>query len=118
MPSVKAEKQYNNFTKGLITEANALSFPENAAVDLDNLVLERNGKFSRRLGIDYEVGYRLNGTGFDSNILASTRVSFHEWPTPDGDTSVSIGVVRVYNKLWFTNLLNSSPYITITRIYA
>jgi len=109
MPSVKSEKQYNNFTKGLITEASSLSFPENAAIELDNLILERNGKVSRRLGLDYELGYALTSTGFNSSILSSTRVSHHKWPSPDGDTSVSIGVIRVYNTLWFINLLSTSP---------
>jgi len=109
MPSVKSEKQYNNFTKGLITEASSLSFPENAAIDLDNLILERTGKVSRRLGVDYEIGYTLTSTGLDSTLLASTRVSVHKWPSPDGDTSVSIGVIRIYNKLWFVDLLKSAP---------
>ena len=109
MPSVKSEKQYNNFTKGLITEASSLSFPENAALDLDNLILERNGKLSRRLGIDYEIDYSLIPTGLDETILSSTRISHHKWPSPDGDTAVSIGVVRIYNKLWFIDLLKSAP---------
>lgn len=109
MPSVKSEKQYNNFTKGLITEASSLSFPENAALDLDNLILERTGKVSRRLGVDYEIGYTLTPTGLDTTILSSTKVSVHKWPSPDGDTTVSIGVIRIYNKLWFIDLLRSSP---------
>lgn len=109
MPNVKAEKQYNNFTKGLVTEASALSFPENAAIDLDNLILERNGKLSRRLGIDFELGYATTNTELNTAILSSTKQSFHEWPSPDGDTSVSIGVIRIYNKLWFVDLLRANP---------
>ena len=109
MPSVKSEKQYNNLTKGLITEASSLSFPENAALDIDNLILERTGKVSRRLGVDYEIGYTKTSTGLDTNILSSTKFSVHKWPSPDGDITVSIGVIRIYNRLWFVDLLQSAP---------
>lgn len=109
MPKASSEKQFNNFTKGLVTEATALSFPENASVDEDNFVLERTGRRSRRLGMDYEVNYAKASTGFTDAILSSTKQSFHRWESPDGDTSVMIGIIRVFDRLWFINLLNASP---------
>lgn len=104
-----SEKQYNTFVKGLITEASPLTFPENSSLDEDNFVLERNGSRSRRLGLDYEVGYSLKESGFSTAILKETRTAFYKWDSPDGNTTLSIGIIRVYNKLWFINLLASAP---------
>ncbi len=103
------EKVYRSFIKGLITEANPLTFPENASIDEQNFVLNRDGSRSRRLGIDYEDNYGLKTTGFTAAQLATGRQSFHRWDTPSGDTTVSIGVVRVNDKLWFVDLLTNNP---------
>ena len=74
MPRASGEKQYNTFTKGLITEANPLTYPENSFLDGDNIVLNRDGSIVRRLGIDYEDGYSLVAT-----TLTGATVSFHSW---------------------------------------
>src|SRR5512139_3378324 len=103
--AAKAERQINSFIKGLITESSPLTFPENASLDEDNFVLNRDGSRSRRLGIEYEEDYVLHSLGTST----VDRISFHEWKISGGDSSVSIGVVRVYNKLWFMNMLNRSP---------
>lgn len=50
----QTNKLYRNFTKGLITEASLLTYPENSSIDLDNCVLSLKGNIHRRLGIDYE----------------------------------------------------------------
>ena len=107
--AVKQEKIFNTFIKGLITEASPLTFPENASVDEQNFVLHRDGSRSRRLGLDYEDSYALTATGFTGTQLATGKQSFHTWESPDGDTSVSIGVVRVNDKLWFMDLLSAVP---------
>lgn len=107
--ALSTEKQYYTFVKGLITEASPLTFPENASLDEDNFVLERTGGRSRRLGIDYEAGYSLKPTGYTTAVLADAKISFHRWDTPNGNTNVSIGVVRIQDKLWFFNLLTSNP---------
>lgn len=54
MPRQVASTVTNNFINGVITEATALNFPENACTDADNVVFKETGKFSRRLGIDFE----------------------------------------------------------------
>lgn len=107
------EKIYRSFNKGIITEASPLTFPENASIDEDNFVLNRNGSRSRRLGVEFETGYNLISTGLSESVIQTSRQSSHVWPTPGGDTSKNIGVIRVYNKLWFVNLLASSPSATL-----
>lgn len=123
MPRIKSEKQYNSFIKGLITEASPLTFPANASLDEDNFVLNRDGSRERRLGIDYETGYAIKDTGLSAETVSGTECSFHQWKNPQGDTSVSIGVIRVYNRLWFydllqdpisSNALNGGTYIEIS----
>lgn len=109
MPRAVSVKQYNTFVKGLVTEANPLTYPENASLDEDNFVLKRNGSRERRLGIDYETGYALTATGIPSVSIEASRQSFHKWENPGGDTTRSIGIIRVYNKLWFVDLLTDSP---------
>lgn len=44
----------NNLSRGLITEATGLNFPENAVTDADNVQFEKVGRVRRRLGIDIE----------------------------------------------------------------
>jgi|TARA_R100001369_G_C3324873_1_gene169522 hypothetical protein len=107
--AVKKEQIFNTFVKGLVTEASALTFPENSSVDEENFVLNRDGSRSRRLGLDYEELHTLTSTGFTSAQLRDGKQSFHTWQAPAGDTTVSIGVVRVNNKLWFMNMLTANP---------
>ena len=97
------EKPYNTFVKGLITEASPLTFPENASIDEQNFVLNRDGSRSRRLGIDYENLYALKSTGQSLSQLASGRQDLFRWDSPAGSADVTIGVVRSNEKLWFIN---------------
>ena len=111
--AVKSEKLFRTFIKGLITEASPLTFPENASIDEQNFVLNRDGSRSRRLGLEYENGHALVATGFSATDLQQSKQSFHKWESPGGDTSVAVGIIRVKNKLWFCNLLAASPSATL-----
>jgi len=117
MANIVKELQINSFVKGLITEANPLTFPENASLDEENFVLELNGSRSRRLGLDYESGYAFTNTTFTDANMASANISFHYWPNPGGSTTVSLGVVRIKNKYYFINLLATSPSNAILDTY-
>lgn len=105
----KAEAAYRSFVKGLITEANQLTFPDNASIDEANFVLNRDGSRARRLGVDYESSYALTATGLTATDIKEGKQSFHVWESPGGDTSVSLGLVRIKDKIWFMNLLTDSP---------
>lgn len=107
--ALKTEKVFNSFVKGLITEASPLTFPENASVDEENFVLNRDGSRARRLGLDYEDLYAKTELGYTVDQLSTTRQSFHKWESPGGDTSISIGVVRVGSRLWFMDMLTTNP---------
>lgn len=125
MAKILAEKQINSFVKGLVTEANPLTFPENSSIDESNFDLELNGSRSRRLGIDYETGYSLKATNIADVVMKDTRQSAHEWAYPNGNSTIILGVIRVSNRLYFINLLadvpsaapmNGGSYITLSGI--
>jgi len=105
----KGEKAFRSFVKGLITEANQLTFPENASIDEANFVLNRDGSRFRRLGLDYETAYALTSSGYTADDIKEGKQSFHHWESPGGDTTVSLGIVRIKEKLWFIDLLTASP---------
>jgi hypothetical protein len=105
----KGEKAFRSFVKGLVTEANQLTFPENASIDEANFVLNRDGSRYRRLGMDYESAYAKTATGLTATQIAESKQSFHQWQSPSGDTTVALGIVRIYNKLWFMNMLTTTP---------
>jgi len=105
----RAEKTFNSFVKGLVTEASELTFPEGALVDGENFVLKRDGSLERRLGIDYENLYSKIATGLTQEQIAQSRTAFFRWNSPSGDSSLSIGVIRIYNKFWFIDLLTNNP---------
>ena len=105
----KAEKTFNSFVKGLVTEASELTFPEGALVDGENFVLKRDGSLERRLGIDYENLYSKVSTGLTETQIAGGRSAFYRWNSPSGDSSLSIGVIRIYNRFWFVDLLTTNP---------
>lgn len=103
--AAKGERQINSFIRGLITESSPLTYPENASLDEQNFVLNRDGSRYRRLGMEYEEDYVLNNTG----SATLDTVEYHEWKLSGGTSNISIGVVRVYDKLWFVNMLARSP---------
>jgi len=107
MARIVSEKQVNNFIKGVITEANPLTYPENASTDEANFVLKRDGSRERRLGMDYETSHVLNNTGFTYSNMEGTYTQFFQWDKAGG--IATLGIVRIYNKLWFIDLTKSNP---------
>lgn len=49
-----ANKIYRNSSRGLITEASELTYPENSSIAEDNCVIFKKGNRTRRLGFDIE----------------------------------------------------------------
>lgn len=86
----------NNFTKGLITEATGLNFPENAATDTDNCVYTLIGDVTRRLGINKEE----NGV-LTSISRTGLAVSTYKWNNVGGDGETQAVVEQVGSILYF-----------------
>lgn len=89
----------NNFTRGLITEATAMAFPENAVAEIDNCDISTRGVVTRRLGFDYEDNYVVIAK---SAITANTgAISEYLWSTVGGNGTVVLLVQQMAEKLIF-----------------
>jgi hypothetical protein len=104
MSAVDQSKFYVTFVAGLNTEATKLSFPENAATDLDNVVIHRNGEVSRRLGVDLEDGYTASLASITDADLSTAAITTHEWKAVNGKGDQNILVIQIGLNLYFHNL--------------
>lgn len=109
MPQTAAISVENNFTKGLITEATALNFPENAATDCDNCEFSIVGDVHRRLGMDYEANYLLAPVD-----ATNQAVSTYKWNNVGGTGSVQFYVSQIGNVVYFYNITNVTPSSSIS----
>lgn len=100
MPQQPLVKNYFTFVRGLITEANALTFPENASFDEENFVLHRDGSRRRRQGIDYEQGYALS-EDIDKDYFSERAISTHLWKSVSGDGFFNMLLVQVGPIVYF-----------------
>lgn len=89
----------NNFSRGLVTEATGLNFPENAAIEASNVIFSEKAKVIRRLGIDYEDDYSQDSTGEAS--LADDAIVEYTWRNASNQGTISFVVVQVGAKLHF-----------------
>jgi hypothetical protein len=104
MAIAKSSIEKINFTGGLITETTALTFPPNAAKEINNFELNRDGSIQRRLGmIEEPLGARLD-TLRDANASSNHAITSYKWNNVDNDPTVTLGVVQIGNALWFTDL--------------
>lgn len=108
MARAQANKEYNTFIRGLVTEANPLTFPDNASVDEDNFILERNGSRSRRFGIDFEANHVLKDTGVLSTTSEGFVLGAHTWRNINDIATLGLVVVQHGLNLYFYDLFEDS----------
>ena len=107
MPRSPASKGFNTFVQGIVTESSALNFPENASIDEENFVLNRDGSRQRRLGIDFEDNYTLTG-GFVTDNIETDAISISPWYNAGNDGSNNFAVVQVGSDLHFYDIEQAS----------
>lgn len=98
MPA-STNKLYRQFSRGVITEAGPLTFPEGALSSAINVVLNRDGSVQRRLGMDYEDGFVLRV----AEVGASSGFSTFMWNQAGGGSTTRVSVIQTADKLWFFN---------------
>lgn len=98
MPQSGNVKQIVNFSKGIITEASPLNFPENASIDEQNMVLDVDGSRFRRLGLDYEFQGRLGTTVPNTSSKITSSFS---WKNVGEDSSLTIAAIQLGNSISF-----------------
>ncbi len=96
MPRKSNTTVESNFTKGLLTYATGMSFPENAVTTTNNFTYRPWGLVERRLGLDFEPG------GFTTQLFSEGKaVSYFLWNDVAGDGDSSILVIQTGNILSF-----------------
>ena len=89
----------NSFSKGLITEATALNFPENACTDTLDCVFNRTGEVTRRLGIELEDEFE----AFE-NDFTGKAVTEYLWESVGQDGDITIFVLQIGSTVSFFGL--------------
>lgn len=96
----------NNFTKGLISEATGLNFPENAATDTYDCIFDQTGAVRRRLGFNFEA----SNTNL-STTRSSSAIAEFLWESVGGSGTTNFTVVQIGSTLHFY-LLGSDTNIS------
>jgi hypothetical protein len=103
MPKNSTKAEFNNFVKGIISEASPLNFPENASLDEQNYEIDRKGTRQRRLGMDLESGASFKT--LDSQIsVAYGSPSVFRWKDAGGVADQDFVVVQEGNNLHVYNM--------------
>ena len=118
MARAGSNKNYFTFNKGLVTEANPLTFPEGASLDEDNFDLKANGSRARRLGIDYEEGYALSTatTAHGTSVVNATDAFI--WRGVGGSSTLNHVIYQDGRYLYVYNLdvasvSSATPVLTV-----
>ena len=98
----------NNFIQGLVTEATALRFPENACTDSSNVVFDETGRVFKRLGWDIEEGATLISAAAE----AGEAFSEFQWDSVGGIGGLSFFVQQKGNLLYFFDVSESADEIS------
>jgi len=104
MPRQAGSVLEGNFTRGLVTEANPLAFPANAATQANNVRFSRNGKVTRRKGFDFEAGYATHATTPGTN----EAIVEHLWEAAAGDGDLNFTVIQKGDTLHFYEVSSTS----------
>lgn len=96
MTQQSTNKPYFSFVKGIITEAGPLTFPEDASLDEENCVLNRDGSRQRRLGMDFETDFVLR----DATIETDDAVACFLWENAANDAANQLAVVQAGQVLY------------------
>ena len=93
--------EVSTFVAGLITEASPLTFPNNASLDEDNFILNRDGSRQRRLGMDLEDNHLNITTTVVPPVSGSLASSSVRWSNAGGNPDRNVIVLQIGNELRF-----------------
>ena len=93
----------HNVTGGVVTDFTGLNFPENTAVEADNVIFSEKSRVSRRFGFNYEFDYQLHEIDRQDKVVTS-----YLWQSVGGDGDISFTVVQIGNTLYFFRVTEAS----------
>ena len=91
-------------TRGFVTEFTPVGFPQEAAIDIDNCIIDTDGSVRRRPGIDLEQSFALNnvnGAVLTKGALQTLAFSTHLWEFVANSGTLNIVVQQVGTILQF-----------------
>ncbi len=95
MARQQSKIQANSFRGGFISEASPLTFPEESAVDIDNLDINFDGSVRRRKGLGYESNHQHIVPGEEGFVIqAQLDVEQFAWRNAGGDSNSNFVVVK------------------------
>jgi len=91
-------------TKGFVTEFTPVAFPQDAAIDLDNVIIDPDGSVRRRPGVDLEQQFALNTIA--GGVISAARIqdiglSNHLWEAVGNSGTLNIVVFQIGVTLQF-----------------
>jgi hypothetical protein len=108
MSRTSAAIEVNKFIAGLITDANPLTFPDNASIEEENFILNIDGSRERRLGLDLEEDTTETTTSITDASTTEPAFSAFKWDNAGGDADKAILVIQLGNEVKFFDL-DSTP---------
>lgn len=91
-------------TKGFVTEFTPVAFPQDAAIDLDNVIIDPDGSVRRRPGVDLEQQFALNtiaGGVVTATEIEDIGLSNHLWESVGNSGTLNIVVFQIGITLQF-----------------
>jgi len=104
MSQTISQRVVNSFVRGLVTEANELTFPENASIDELNCDLQRNGSRRRRKAVSLEAG----AVSSNFTLTADDVVSAFVWENVGEQAGLDFLVVHSGTFLYFYELVSAN----------
>lgn len=104
MPRKTGTSIQNKFIRGLVTEATALSFPDDACTEVSNVVFDPTGRVTRRLGFDTEASY----VNDSISVTPGQTYSSFLWQGAGGIGEKSFLVIQEGSTLNFYNTSEST----------
>lgn len=86
----------NSFVKGVVTEATALNFPEQAVTESYDCIFEIDGSIYRRTGIDFETNFETKTINRNNKVIKT-----YLWQNVAGNGSVTVVVAQIGDILYF-----------------
>lgn len=118
MPRQFQPVEFNTFIGGLVTEASPLTFPNNASLDEENFVLNKDGSRSRRLGMQYEVGGSIVTSAQTLNPQGQLVAGSFKWSNAGGLSTNTVICVQIGSSIDFfqgnATAISSSKFYTYT----
>ena len=91
-------------TRGFVTEFTPVAFPREAAIDLDNVILDADGSVRRRPGVDLEQQFKansINGGVLVDSALENRAFTTHLWEFVSNSGTLNIIVQQMGEFLHF-----------------